>query len=137
MPKVYAMREVYVIPFLMFPPPFLPQKKKTKEQKRPARKETTVSRRAPPCSLPAITLTVKSEETVAAASILKFQQPIARSPSSLPRASPTSKLKIGTEKPTNEERGEGREGGGRRRNSLHPRRSSFPRPHTNSKSCSN
>ncbi len=88
-------------------------------------------------SLPAITLTVKSEETVAAASILKFQQPIARSPSSLPRASPTSKLKIGTEKPTNEERGEGREGGGRRRNSLHPRRSSFPRPHTNSKSCSN
>ncbi len=51
MAKVYAMREVYVISFVIFLFPLPQQKKKTKEQKRPARKETTVSRRAPPCLL--------------------------------------------------------------------------------------
>ncbi len=40
--KVYVMREVFVIAFSMFPLPLPQQKRKTKEQKRPARKETTV-----------------------------------------------------------------------------------------------
>ncbi len=40
--KVYVMREVFVIAFSMFPLPLPQQKRKTTEQKRPARKETTV-----------------------------------------------------------------------------------------------
>ncbi len=60
-----------------------------------------------------------------------------RSLSLFPPPRGPTKLKIGTEKPTNEERGEGREGGSREKKEFAPSALVVPRPHTNSKSCSN